>query len=63
MINQSHTCTETSPAKWVENMQAHFREKGFYRAEDVQKLLGDPCESVGMCATTDLNQLARDPRT
>jgi hypothetical protein len=32
-------------AKWVEDMRTHFQETGSYRAEDIQRLAGDPRES------------------
>jgi hypothetical protein len=33
---------EPSAPKWVEEMHDHFRRTGFYRAEDLQRVLGDP---------------------
>jgi hypothetical protein len=38
---------KSSPA-WVESMQVHFRETGFYRADDLNRLLGDPRDAVGI---------------
>jgi hypothetical protein len=47
--------TTTAPAaapqsgpKWVESMQAHFQQTGYYRANDLNRLLGDPRVSVGI---------------
>lgn len=32
--------------EWVKQMHSHFQQKGTYRAEDVQRVLGDSRESV-----------------
>jgi len=51
------------PPKWVEEMHEHFRENGFYRAEDITRVLGDPRECVEVRATTDLSQFSKcNPR-
>jgi hypothetical protein len=34
------------PAPWVAQMVQHFQATGHYRAEDLERLLGDPRESV-----------------
>lgn len=59
--NQNTSTAEgQSPSpKWVEKMHEHFREKGFFRAEDLQRLLGDPGQHVAVQASTDLRQLTR----
>ena len=49
-----------SPPQWVQEMHKHFRENGFYRAEDLQRVLGDPRECVQVQASTDLIQLSRN---
>jgi hypothetical protein len=35
-------------AKWVESMHAHFQQTGYYRADDLNRLLGDPRDAVGI---------------
>jgi len=49
-----------SPPQWVQEMHTHFTENGFYRAEDLERVLGDPRECVHVQASTDLMQLSRD---
>lgn len=34
------------PADWVVDMQRFYNEHGYYRAGDLDKLLGDPCKGV-----------------
>jgi hypothetical protein len=29
-------------ATWVDGMREHFQQTGYYRAEDLEQLLGDP---------------------
>ncbi|HEV8621126.1 MAG TPA: hypothetical protein VGQ79_08900 [Nitrospiraceae bacterium] len=48
------------PPQWVQDMHKHFGENGFYRAEDLQRVLGDPRESVQVKASNDLLQLSRN---
>lgn len=44
--------SERSPLpQWVEEMHRYFRENGFYRTEDLQRVLGDPRESVHIQAS------------
>jgi hypothetical protein len=38
-------------ASWVTEMREHFHRYGFYRREDVERLLGKP----GDCAVLDAN--------
>ncbi len=40
------TAVESGP-RWVESMQAHFQQTGYYRADDLNRLLGDPRDAVG----------------
>jgi hypothetical protein len=44
------TCVQEQPPRpggeWIQKMHDHFRQKGFYRAEDLQRVLGDPREHV-----------------
>ena len=49
-----------SPPQWVQEMHTHFRENGYYRAKDLQRVLGDPRECVQGQASTDLMQLSRN---
>ena len=46
--------------QWVKDMHEYYRDNGFYRAEDIQRVLGDPRECVSVTATSDLSQLARN---
>jgi len=36
------------PADWVTDMINFYNKNGFYRAEDLKRLLGDPTRSVEM---------------
>jgi hypothetical protein len=59
-MTDSNSITPTFPTpRWVEEMHEHFRENGFYRAEDLQRVLGDPRECVEVKASTDLMQFSR----
>lgn len=42
------------PAEWVREMQAYYVTNGSYRAEDVQRVLGDQRTVVGVAADNDL---------
>ena len=42
-----------SDPKWVAEMQDHFQRRGFYRAEDLERVLGDPRSHVRVKTTTD----------
>jgi hypothetical protein len=33
-------------ATWVDGMRRHFQQTGYYRAEDLERLLGDPRQSA-----------------
>lgn len=55
------TSDAETKAQWVKSMQIHFHENGFYRAEDLTRLVGDPRKSVSgsfpegevaLCAST-----------
>ena len=39
---------------WVREMHEYFRRTGFYRPEDLQRVLGDPRESVQVRVETGL---------
>ena len=44
---RSSAVPEPAPeSKWVEEMHGHFRQNGLYRAQDLQRVLGDPREHV-----------------
>jgi hypothetical protein len=43
--------------EWVVNMHKHYNEHGFYRPEDLQRVLGDQTRGVSVPRTT---QEARD---
>jgi len=34
-----------APSVWLQEMQTHFQQHGFYRAEDLYRLLGHPGRS------------------
>lgn len=38
---------EQEPA-WVTDMHEHYRECGYYRTEDLERVLGDPRDSVAI---------------
>ena len=48
--------------QWVEDMHAHYRETGTYRPSDLQRVLGDPLQSVQIDAHTDLRLAAQIKR-
>lgn len=60
MTDPDSITPSTAIPKWLEDMHKHFGENGFYRSEDLQRVLGDPCESVQISAATDLKQLTRN---
>jgi hypothetical protein len=35
-------------AGWLREMQSHFSRTGFYRPEDLNRVLGDPRQGVSM---------------
>jgi hypothetical protein len=41
-------------AAWVRGMRLHFQQTGYYRASDLERLLGDPRQSVEVEATPDM---------
>jgi hypothetical protein len=38
------------PAPWIASMHDHFQRTGCYRADDLNRLLGDPRDSVAVNA-------------
>ena len=40
--------------EWVMRMRAHFQQTGFYRADDVRRLLGDPRRHVDLASNPDI---------
>lgn len=46
-VEQIRDKLQQSPAaEWVQRMQKFYQEHGYYRAEDLQRLLGDPTKPV-----------------
>jgi len=52
------TAAETQP-RWVASMQEFFQLHGYYRAEDVKRVLGDPRETVELGNNDALPGIAR----
>ena len=58
---------ETAPAPstslqsphWVIAMHEHFQKAGYFRAEDVHRVLGDPRESVRLAPDPNVPLVAR----
>jgi hypothetical protein len=44
---------EPPASSWVAEMHRHFQRTGAYRADDLQRVLGDPRDGVEVEATTD----------
>jgi hypothetical protein len=49
---------ETSPPQedrpeWLKNMREHYTANGFYRAEDVHRVLDDPRNGIGISVSSD----------
>ena len=49
----SHDEESRNEAPWVREMHEHFRETGNFRPSDVQRVLGDPRDSVGISGNGD----------
>ena len=48
---------QTEPG-WVEKMHEHYRQNGFYRAQDLERVLGDPREHLEVkTSDEEANQL------
>ena len=46
-VKDPNTILSQMPAsEWVTDMHSHFRANGYYRGEDIQRVLGDPRECV-----------------
>ena len=43
-----------SDPQWITEMRDHFQKTGIYRAEDLQRVLGDPRDSVQVQLDTGL---------
>lgn len=53
------------PADWVLEMQDHYRRTGWYRPEDLRRLLGDPTRYAGWSTEKSfarLDAMDRDER-
>jgi hypothetical protein len=46
--------TEQKSASWVAGMRSHFQQTGYYRVEDLERLLGDPRQSFEVSTAHDL---------
>jgi hypothetical protein len=44
---------EQPASSWLDEMHLHFQRTGAYRADDLQRVLGDPREGAEVEATTD----------
>jgi hypothetical protein len=55
--------TPDARAEWVRDMQEHFSKTGSYRAEDLQRVLGDPRKGVGAESSLPLLSAAKNGRT
>ena len=42
-----------NPADWVVQMRKYYEAHGFYRAQDLKRLLGDPCVGVSCDETRE----------
>jgi hypothetical protein len=49
----------SEPAGWVSEMHVHFNRRGFYRAKDVRRVLGDQQQGVTIQPETDLPWASR----
>lgn len=56
------TSVEVKTPEWVRAMHAHFNETGTYRAEDIQRVLGDPRKSVEGPVSDQLAAASRSRR-
>lgn len=56
---EKHLPEKSPPPQWVQEMHNYFRENGFYRTEDLQRVLGDPRESVTVKSSVDLMQMSK----
>jgi hypothetical protein len=53
------TKLDSGQPEWVIAMHEHFQRTGYYRAEDLQRVLGDPRESVRISPALDTPMAAR----
>jgi hypothetical protein len=49
---------QQSAASWVSGMRQHFQQTGYYRVEDLDRLLGDPRQSVEISSSPFLHACA-----
>jgi hypothetical protein len=57
---QSSSDNKQLAPQWIEDMHEHYRQEGFYRSEDLQRVVGDPRECISVEASTDIQQLLRN---
>lgn len=50
---QTPVVEPAAEAAWVVEMHAHFHRTGFYRSEDVQRVLGDQRQHVDIPVLSD----------
>lgn len=48
------TTDQVASAPWIKDMQSFHSRNGFYRPQDLGKVLGNPLEPVGVESATDL---------
>ncbi len=44
---------QATDPNWVKEMHDYFRQYGFYRAQDLQRVLGDPRDHLEVQAASD----------
>jgi hypothetical protein len=48
--------------EWMQGMFEHFNETGAYRAEDIQRILGDPRQGVQIAIAPSMEFTYRAPQ-
>lgn len=61
-MNEAESNSGIAPPEWLAGMNEYFRKNGYFRAEDVQRILGDAAQSFELRATSDLSLMAKNPR-
>lgn len=41
-------CSKMPIPQWLKDMHEHYNEHGFYRPEDLERVLGDPTKGVSI---------------
>lgn len=47
-IRLERLAKESEEPAWMKDMHEHFRDKGFFRPEDIRRVLGNQAEGVSM---------------